>query len=505
MSGKLFNSIASWAIKKRIHQIELFMKHPNEVQHELLMELISTARQTEWGKKFGYSSISSVKEFQNQVPLSGYEEVFPWIDKMLKGEKNILWPGKMKWFSKSSGTTNDKSKFIPVSKEALEGCHYKGGKDLVCLYLSNNPESNLFSGKSLVLGGSHYKVDNSNNVFVGDVSAVIMQNLPLWAEWVRTPDLETALLADYQQKIQRIIEKSIDKNVTNLAGVPTWTVVLIQKILKQTGKQHLLEIWPNLEAFFHGGVNFEPYRDLFNSLIPSTQMKYINSYNASEGFFGIQDSNKAEDMLLMLDYGIFYEFIETGTDHSEPIILGQVELHKNYEVLITTNAGLARYRLGDTIQFTSLTPHRFRITGRTKHFINAFGEELIIDNADQAIQEACLRTGAKLNNYSAAPIYLGENGSRGGHEWLVEFEQEPRDIEDFVVILDDYLKKINSDYEAKRAGDLAMVKPLVRVLPVGTFHIWMESRGKLGGQNKVPRLANHRRFVDSILEKTSVR
>ncbi len=504
MSGRIFNSIASWAIKKRIHQIELFIKHPIEVQNDVLHSLLEQARNSEWGKKFDYDSIGSIEEYKQRVPISQYEDLFPWIDRMMQGEQNLLWSEDIKWFSKSSGTTNAKSKFIPVSKSTLEDCHYKGGKDLISIYLNNRLDSKLFSGKSLVLGGSNANLYNDKQVFVGDVSAVIMQNLPIWAEWVRTPDLKTALLDNYEDKIEKLVEKSVRKNVTSLAGVPTWTIVLIQKILEQTGKDNILEIWPNLEAYFHGGVNFGPYRSLFKTLIPSDKIRYVDSYNASEGFFGIQDRSEADDMLLMLDYGIYYEFmpvsegLEYDFESAQTIALDQVQLNQNYALIISTNSGLWRYFIGDTVKFTSLNPYRIKITGRTKHFMNAFGEELIIENADEAIQYACNLTKSKLKDYTAAPIYFDENNSQGAHEWLIEFEIEPERLEDFVVLLDVKLKEVNSDYEAKRVSNLALKQPIVKVLPKGTFYKWMEKRGKVGGQNKVPRLSNDRNFINGI-------
>lgn len=504
---RVFSSIVSWAIKKRIHQIELFIKHPIEVQKETFLKLIKEAKNTAWGKKYDYNSISSIAEFQERVPISSYENIYPWIEKMMKGEQNLLWGDEINWFSKSSGTTNAKSKYIPVSKKALEDCHYKGGKDLISIYLNNNPNSKLFAGKSLVLGGSYQKHENQTNIFVGDVSAVIMQNLPLWAEWVRTPNLETALLSDYETKLQRIMEESIKKNVTSLAGVPTWTAILLQRIVDKTKSKSILDIWPNLEAFFHGGVNFAPYKSLFKELIPKSSMNYIDSYNASEGYFGIQIENKADDMLLMLDYGIFYEFIPMSdfeNENAKALTLEEVQKDVNYAVMISTNAGLWRYIIGDTIKFTSINPFKFKITGRTKHFINAFGEELIIEDADTAIAIACEQTNAKLNNYTAAPIYL-ENNTAGAHQWLIEFEQVPKSIEQFTEILDNELKKLNSDYEAKRSGNIALISPKILVLPPESFYKWMKHREKLGGQNKVPRLSNNRDFVESIIQVLDIK
>lgn len=498
----LFNSIVSWAMRKRVHQIELFMKYPMEVQSELLQQLIVKAKDTEWGKKYSYKSIESVKEYQERVPVSTYEDYFPYIERILKGEKNVIWPTEIAWFSKSSGTTNAKSKFIPVSPEALEDCHYKAGKDMLSLYLNNFPATALFSGKSLVLGGTHQVNHLNPKTSYGDVSGVIMENLPWWAQLIRTPNLKIALMDEWETKIDKMVDHTIEQNVTSLAGVPTWTLVLLQKILERTGEKDISQIWPNLELFAHGAVAFEPYRALFKQLIPSDKMNYQEVYNASEGFFAIQDQPGSSDLLLMLDYGIFYEFIpmdEWGNERPTTLTLEEVEINKNYAMIISTNAGLWRYNIGDTIKFTSTNPFRVRITGRTKHFINAFGEELVIENADDAITYACNETAAILNNYTAAPVYFAE-GNNGSHEWLIEFEKEPENLTNFNHILDSRLKEINSDYEAKRYQSIALSAPKIHQLEKGTFHKWMNKRGKVGGQNKVPRLCNDREFVDDILE-----
>lgn len=498
----IVNSIFTWYMKKRIHQIELFIKYPLDVQDEWLHTLISSAENTEWGKRYDYKSILSAQQFKERVPIQNYDTLKPFIERMLQGEQNILWPSEIKWFAKSSGTTNDRSKFIPVSEEALEECHFKGGKDMLSIYCNNRPDSQIFTGKSLVLGGSHQINELCEDIHYGDLSAVLIKNLPVWAEYYRTPDMSIALMDNYEEKIDRMAEATIKENVTSISGVPTWTIVLAKKAMELTGTSNLLEIWPNLEVYFHGAVNFTPYREQFKELIPSPEMYYLETYNASEGFFGIQDQSDSEELLLMLDYGIYYEFLPLeNIDEETPktLSLDEVELHKNYAVIISTNAGLWRYMIGDTIQFTSLHPFRIKITGRTKHFINAFGEEVIIDNAENALTKACTVTNAKIKDYTACPIYFNGNES-GGHEWIIEFEQQPSDFELFIDILDQTLREINSDYDAKRFKDMALRRPKVHNAPNDTFYNWMKSRGKLGGQHKVPRLANNRDYVEEILK-----
>ncbi len=487
--------------------MELFMRYPHDVQDELLQGLIKKAKDTEWGLKYDYRSTNNVETFQERVPISSYEDLFPLIDRMMKGESDVLWPGHIDWYAKSSGTTNAKSKFIPVSEDALEDCHFRGGKDMLSLYVNNYPNENLFKGKGLLIGGTHQPNPQNPKTFYGDLSAVIMENMPFWMHLLRVPSMKTALLEEWETKIERMILETESENVTSITGVPTWTLVLIQRILKKHHKDNLLDIWPNLELYIHGAVSFDPYRALFHKLIPSDQMSYLETYNASEGFFGIQDQPDSNDMLLMLDYGIYYEFIpidELSKEKPKALTLSEVELDTNYAIIMTTNAGLWRYKIGDTIRFTCLNPYRIRISGRTKHFINAFGEEVIVENADEAIRYACEKTNSVLNNYTAAPRYMSENESFGGHEWLIEFEIAPKDIEHFSYHLDKRLKEVNSDYDAKRYKDLALKQPVVTILEKGTFYEWMRQKGKLGGQNKVPRLCNDRKHVDSILEMIGV-
>jgi len=494
------NSVFSWFMKKRFHQIELFMKYPIEVQNELYERLIDSGKNTEWGRKYDYRSIRSQRSFRDRVPLQTYEDLKPFVSRLKQGEQNLLWPSEINWFAKSSGTTSNKSKYIPVSKEALEDCHFKGGKDLLAIYNHNHPENILYNGKSLVLGGSsqinHFRKDS----YYGDLSAIIINNLPLWVERKRIPERSIALMDEWEEKIERMALSVKDEDVTNMAGVPSWTLVLLKRVLEMKGKKSIDDVWPNLEMYIHGGVNFAPYREQFDQLMGVRKLNYYDSYNASEGYFGIQDRSDEDDMLLMLDYGIYYEFIHTSNSHLEhpPIVnLNDVQIGENYELVISTNSGLWRYRIGDTITFTSKFPFRIKVTGRTKHFINAFGEEMIIDNAEKALAIACKNCDCLINDYTAAPIYMSERGA-GGHEWLIEFESEPDHIDEFATHLDKALKTLNSDYEAKRTGNLTLRFPLVKSLPPKTFYNWLKQQGKLGGQNKVPRLSNNRKIVDDI-------
>ncbi len=499
----LINSIISWVMKKRIHQIELFMKYPHEVQHELMSQLVAKASDTQYGRDHDFKSIKNYEDFKGQLPVVSYEELFPYIERLMKGEQKILWPSEVKWFAKSSGTTNARSKFIPVTNEALEDCHYKGGKDLLSLYFNNYPDAQIFDGKSLVIGGSHQlnQFDANAKSYYGDVSAVLLKNLPWWAQLYRTPGLDVALMEEWEEKICKMARITADENVTNISGVPTWMVVLLEKVMEVKGISNILEVWPNLEVFFHGAVSFTPYRDLFQRLIPSDEMRYMETYNASEGFFGIQDLTDSQEMLLMLDYGIFYEFIPMHngeTEEGKIVPLDQVELNKCYAMVITTNGGLWRYKIGDTVRFTSIAPYRIKIAGRTKHFINAFGEELIIENAEEAIFFACNVTHAEIDNFTAAPKYLDE-GKKGSHEWVIEFIKMPNEMDRFVQVLDEKLREVNSDYDAKRYKDMALDLPVIHAAPEKTFYSWMKARGKLGGQNKVPRLSNSRKYIDEIL------
>jgi hypothetical protein len=498
----LLNSVINWINLKRNYQIQLYREHPYDIQMETLHYLLRKARNTQWGEQHKYSDISSVEAFQESVPLQTYDEIRPYVERLRKGETDLLWPGDVKWFAKSSGTTSDKSKFIPVTKEALEDCHMRGPKDVFAIYIRNYPENKVLRGKSLTLGGSHRINNFSNNSYYGDLSAILIENVPFWTELIRIPPAEIALIEEFEEKIEQIISISLDQNVTSLAGVPSWYLVLLKRVLEVTGKQNILEVWPNLEVFIHGGVNFNPYREQFKKIIPSDEMHYMETYNASEGFFAIQDEPDRDDMMLMLDYGVFYEFIpmeEFGSDNPKVLLLDQVEIGKNYAIVISTNAGLWRYIIGDTVKFTGSKPYRLKITGRTKHFINAFGEEIIIDNAEKALQTACLQTGAIINEYTAGPIFMGDN-QKGAHEWIIEFEKKPSDIDLFATVLDKALQELNSDYEAKRYKDITLEKLYLVEAPKGTFYQWMKNRGKIGGQNKIPRLSNDRKYLDELLK-----
>ena len=497
----ILSSIINWVNTKRLHQIDLFRKYPVDVQRETLFKLLDEAKDTRIGKEFGFAEIQSFSEFQERVPVRNYEAYKPLITRVMEGEQNLFWPSEVKWFAKSSGTTSDKSKFIPVSWEALEDCHFRGGKDIMAIYSQNYPDNKLFSGKGLTLGGSHQINSYSNQSYYGDLSAIIIENLPFWADFIRTPGKDVALMDEWEEKLEEIIKHTLRDNVTSLAGVPSWNLVLIKHILDYTGKENLLEVWPNLELFIHGGVSFTPYREQFRKLIPSDQMHYLEVYNASEGHFAVQDEPAKDDMLLLLDYGIFFEFIpagKVGDPHPPALTVEEVVPGENYAIVISTNSGLWRYLIGDTVVFTSTFPHKIKITGRTKHFINAFGEEVIIENAEKALSISCAKTNAIISEYTAAPIYMGDECT-GSHEWLIEFEKAPADLDYFTSMLDNALCSINSDYEAKRYKSITLVMPTVRNLPRGTFYKWLKAKGKLGGQHKVPRLSNNRKIVDEVL------
>jgi hypothetical protein len=500
MAIPLVNSIASWFLKKRFHQIELFLKYPNEVQEELLLNLIEKAKDTQIGKQYDFDSIKNYDSFAERIPVSTYEDYQDIIERSRKGETNIFWPSPIKWFAKSSGTTNAKSKFIPVSIESLEDCHYAAGKDLLCMYFNNNEDSQLFTGKSLRLGGSKELYKENGTVF-GDLSAILIDNMPFWAEFSSTPSNKVSLMSDWEYKMQSIVDDTINENFTSLTGVPSWMLVLLNNVLETSGKNNLFDIWPNLEVYFHGGVSFTPYTDQYKKLLPRKGFKYYEIYNASEGFFAIQDKNNSNELLLMLDYGIFYEFIpmETyGTPKEKVIRLSDVEKEKNYAVIITTNAGLWRYKIGDTVRFTSINPYRIKVSGRTKHHINVFGEELIIENAEDALKKVCKKTKAEIVEFTAAPIFM-QDKEKGGHEWLIEFKTPPEDINYFNELFDNALKSLNSDYEAKRYNNITLNKPTIQIARQQLFYDWLKQNNKLGGQHKVPRLSNTRDYIDELL------
>ena len=499
MPFSLFNKVVSWMLKKRIHQIELFMKYPHDVQSEVLKKLITQSKDTLIGKEYDFKSINNYNDFSKRIPARTYEEFFTYINKTIKGEQNVFWNESIKWFAQSSGTTNSKSKFIPVSNSALENCHFKAGKDMLCLYINNNENSSIFSGKSLRLGGSRKIYENNNNYF-GDLSAILIDNLPLWAEIISTPNNSISLMDKWDEKIEAIIEGTLNEDVRSLAGVPSWMLTLLNKLLEKTGKTYIDEIWSNIEVYFHGGVSFNPYKNEFKNIISNNEFKFYEIYNASEGFFAIQDSNDKNDLLLMLDYGIFYEFIEINEkDNNEKIIdLSSVELGLNYEILITTNSGLWRYKIGDTVKFTSLNPYRIIVSGRTKHFINAFGEEVIIDNVENALEEVIKIHQCKIIDYTVAPKFM-KSGKKGKHEWIIEFSKEPNNIKQFITDIDTYIQKVNSDYKAKRYLNITLDIPKIYVARENLFYDWLKRKNKVGGQNKIPRLSNNRIFFDELL------
>lgn len=484
----------------RLWRIEAWKKNPLDAQREVLQDLVTSAQYTEFGRKYNFSDLFNVRDFKAAVPIHDYNDLKPYIERIMNGEQNILWNTPIYWFAKSSGTTSDKSKFIPISEESLEDGHFKASKDVLSMYYQYKPESELLTGKGLLIGGSHNINPVNQEAQYGDLSAVLFQNSPFWAHWLRTPDLTIALMNEWESKIEKIAEATIKVNVTSVSGVPTWTLVLFKRILQITGKKTIGEVWPSLELFMHGGVSFTPYKEQFQKII-GKNINYLEMYNASEGFFASQEIPGAEGMLLFTDHGIFYEFMpvnEYGKKHPQTVGLQDVEIGKNYAPIISTNGGLWRYLLGDTIQFTSLNPFRIKVSGRLKHYMNAFGEEVIVDNTDKAIAEACEKTGTVVNDYTAAPVYFSDS-SNGAHEWLIEFEKEPASLEEFTNELDTALKNINSDYEAKRHKSIALGLPVIHIAKKGLFNEWLKSKGKLGGQHKVPRLSNERKFLEEIL------
>ncbi len=494
------DKFALYLFNQRLKCLDSYDKNSEEIQTNQLKMLIKTATNTEWGKLYDFSSIHTYEEFAQRLPIQSYEEVKTFVNRMMLGEQNVLWPGKIKWFAKSSGTTNDKSKFLPVSEQALKECHYRGGMDTVATYLNNNLNSRIFSGKALVLGGSSKPTIYNKHIKVGDLSAVLIENINPLVNMFRTPGKKIILMDEWEAKLEAICNDTIHENVTNLSGVPSWFLVLIKKVLEKTGKQYLTEIWPNLEVFFHGGISFAPYREQYRTLIPSEKMHYMETYNASEGFFSLQDNWGDPSMLLLLDYGIFYEFIpleEIDAEFPKVYRLQDVETDRNYAMIITTSSGLWRYKIGDTVRFTSKSPYKILITGRTKHFINAFGEELMVDNAERALEKTCEMLDVKVREYTAAPVYMSSS-SKGKHQWLIEFEQVPKNLELFTKTLDDTLKSLNSDYEAKRYKNMTLEMPEIIVARKNLFYDWLEQKGKLGGQHKIPRLCNTREYMDQL-------
>lgn len=494
-------SIARFALKGRLKVLDRYALEAEALQMQVLRYLIASAKHTEWGRQHDFEHVHTYEEFAQRCPVSTYEELKQGIDRMRQGEKDVLWPGRVRWYAKSSGTTNDKSKFIPVSAQGLHDTHYRGGTDAVVWYLRNNPKSRIFDGKALILGGSHAPNYNLPGSLVGDLSAILIENINPVVNLFRIPKKETALLSDFEIKRDRIAREAIRQNVTNLSGVPSWMLSVLTRVMELTGKEHLEDVWPNLEVFFHGGVAFTPYREQYRRLITSSKMHYMETYNASEGFFGLQDDPSDPAMSLMIDYGVFFEFIpmdELEKEHPTVLPLWAVEAGRNYAMVISTTSGLWRYMIGDTVKFTSTNPYKFIITGRTKFFINAFGEELIVDNAEKGLQKACAETGAMVREYTAAPVFMDDKG-KCRHQWLIEFEREPADIQQFARILDDALQQINSDYEAKRYKDITLQPLEIVKAHTGLFDEWLKSKGKLGGQHKVPRLSNQRQHIDELL------
>lgn len=500
-SMDILTNTISLLFRPRQREIARFAQNTDSIQRKQLLALLWSAQHTEWGLKYDYKSIRGYMDFCRRVPVQTYEDIKPYVSRMINGEKGILWPSVVKWYAKSSGTTHDKSKFLPVTPEILRNCHYRGGFDTVSLYLRNNPSSHFFSKKGLILGGSHSPSPLNQKSHCGDLSAVLLQNLNPLVNLIRVPAKRIILMDEWESKIKAIVDSTWNKDVNSLSGVPSWMLVLIKSVLQKAGKEYLTDVWPNLEVFFHGGISFEPYRDQYKALIPSDKMHYMETYNASEGFFGIQDDPADNSLLLMLDYGIFYEFIpmnEVGTEQPTLLPLEEVETGKNYAMVITTAGGLWRYQIGDTIRFTSLFPHKFVISGRTKNYINAFGEELMVDNADKAISIVCRQTGAKVKEYTAAPLFMLDK-AKGRHQWFIEFEKKPLSLKEFATLLDQTLQQLNSDYEAKRYKEISL-QPLEIILArEGSFYTWLKQKGKLGGQHKIPRLSNDRNHIEELL------
>jgi len=497
---KLLSPAISSLARLRLWRIEAWKNNPVNAQREVLQELITSAQYTEFGRKYNFSNLFTVREFKDAIPIHEYDDLKPYIERIMNGEQNILWNTPIYWFAKSSGTTSDKSKFIPVSDESLQDGHFKAAKDVLTMYYQFNPDSELLTGKGLVLGGSHNINPMNKEAQYGDLSAVLLQNTPFWGHWLRTPDLSIALMDEWESKIEKLAESTIKENVTSISGVPTWTLVLFKRILELTGKKTISEVWPSLELYMHGGVSFTPYKEQFQKLI-GKKINYLDLYNASEGFFAAQEDPGQDGMLLFVDHGVFMEFMpvsEYGKKDPQTVGLQDVKLGENYALVISTNGGLWRYLVGDTICFTTLIPFRIKVTGRLKHFMNAFGEEVIVDNADKAIAIAAEKTGAIVNDYTAAPVYFSESAN-GAHEWLIEFDKEPESLDVFAGELDSALKNINSDYEAKRHKSIALRSPLLHSMKKGTFQEWLRSKGKLGGQHKVPRLSNERTLLEEIL------
>jgi len=498
---KLISPTISRFARIRHYRIEQWINNPIATQRDVLQDLVTHGQFAEIGRHYGFDKLFNIRDFKKTIPISEYDDIKPYVERLMQGENNLLWNTPVNWFAKSSGTTSDKSKFIPITEESLNNCHYQASKDVLTMYYNYNPDSDLLTGRGLVIGGSHQMSLINDDIQYGDLSAVLLQNAPMWASWIRTPDLAIALLDEWEDKLEQLAQSTIEENVTSISGVPTWTLLLIKRILQITGKETLKEVWPNLELYIHGGVSFVPYKEQFQRLVGG-DVKYMEIYNASEGFFAAQDSPDADGMLLLLQHGIFYEFMpieEYGSATPKTIGLKDVEIGKQYALVVTTNGGLWRYLVGDTIQFTTTYPFRIKVSGRIKHFMNAFGEEVMVDNSDKAIAMASKKEGVVVSDYTAAPVYFSES-KNGCHEWLIEFEKDSVNLPEFAYELDCALKSVNSDYEAKRHKDIALGMPIVRALPRNTFNNWLYSKGKLGGQHKIPRLSNDRKIIEEILK-----
>lgn len=473
-------------------ELRRVLADPLTTQRDQLRWLLKRGGNTEIGRRYDMHSIKTIEQFESRVDVFDYDAFSPYIDRARHGERDVIWNGEVRWFARSSGTT-DRSKYIPVTSDGLLRSHTQGPRDVAAIVSSLFPDTRAYDGKLLTLGGSRRVEREGERALTGDLSAILIENTKSVSGWFRTPSREIALIADFEEKIAAICRQTTKQNVTSFAGVPSWNLMLMRKVLEFTGKESLCEVWPNMELFVHGGVGFAPYAEHYKRIIPSERMRYMNTYNASEGFFSLADASEQEDMLLMVDYGTFYEF-----DNGREIVpLEGVRVGEDYAMIITSCNGLWRYRIGDTVTFTSTKPYRIRITGRTKHYINVFGEELMVSNTEQALISACRECNADVGDYTVAPIYMTDR-EKGRHQWVIEFTRRPDDMARFEQLLDQELQRLNSDYEAKRHSTLAA--PLFTVVDEGTFLSWLASQGKAGGQNKVPRLANDRRYVDQIEE-----
>ena len=496
----MLNKLLAIKIKNRIKLIQKAIENPIDFQDKILTNNIQLSKKTFFGERHDFSNIKTYSQFTQKIPVQNYNSLKKYIDMSRMGQTNILWPGKTKWFAKSSGTTKNKSKFIPITTESLKKCHFQAGRDMLSIYLNYYPNSQILTGKSLMIGGST-SIHKNNNYYTGDLSAIIIQNLPRWVQLKRMPSIKTALIENWEQKIKQIIQESVNKNITSISGVPSWTMMILDQLMKKRNNQCLSEIWPNLELYMHGGINFDPYKNQFHKCMNSKKLNYLELYNASEGFFGIQNDFTKSDLLLLINHGIFYEFstINDDTSKKEVIPLQEVELNKVYSMIITTNGGLWRYEIGDTVMFTSLKPYKIKIIGRIQSFINAFGEELQENHANTALHYACIKTNAIIQDYIAGPYFYHDKS--GAHEWFIEFKKPPENLENFKYILDNKLQALNCDYEAKRNASILLKKPIIHILKKKFFYEMLKIQNKIGGQNKIKRLYNNRDFITQLIKK----